>query len=215
MTKDEKEKNTSAAAESAGDKTDGISINYDNLDVEDIMAQIKKRIAENPRAFALEPIDEMALGEGGTGGGAAEGDLHPGARPGFGMSYPGMPELQPEGPKSRVKRILLKLMRPFRPIIKLLILPVNEELVRTVQVLDHTNKKLDYFAAKFDHDLHEAIEHIDRRVVRVDVDVNRRIDELTAKLITTMETTKLLHNLAQEKRRRNRWRKIAMAGATD
>ncbi len=38
---------------------------------------------------------------------------------------------------------MLKLMKPFSPIIKLLVLPVHQELRETIYILDRTNKRLD------------------------------------------------------------------------
>jgi len=156
-----------------------IRIDYENVDVADIMAQIRARIALRPPVPPEEPAD---LEE---------------AAPVFSGSYPeGPSEEPPSGGKGRAKRILLKIMRPFAPVIKLLVLPVNEELVRTVRVLDHTNKKLDYLSAKFDHDLHQSAAGLDRRIIQVDQALNQRIDELAGRLSTTMETVKLLHNLS-------------------
>lgn len=156
-----------------------IRIDYENVDVADIMAQIKARIALRPPVPPEEPagLEEPA--------------------PAFSGSYPEGPlEEPPAGGKGRVKRILLKIMRPFAPVIKLLVLPVNEELVRTVRVLDHTNKKLDYLSAKFDHDLHQSASSLDRRIIQVDQALNQRIDVLAGRLSTTVETVKLLHNLS-------------------
>lgn len=156
-----------------------IRIDYESVDVADIMAQIKARIALRPPVPPEEPagLEEPA--------------------PAFSGSYPEGPlEEPPAGGKGRVKRILLKIMRPFAPVIKLLVLPVNEELVRTVRVLDHTNKKLDYLSAKFDHDLHQSASSLDRRIIQVDQALNQRIDVLAGRLSTTVETVKLLHNLS-------------------
>jgi hypothetical protein len=110
-----------------------IKIDYDNVDVADIMNQIKDRISAMPKK-AAEKGDRIA-------------DYTPSVAP---------PEIPPEGDGSRsgMKSILLKIMRPFSPLIKLLILPVHHELTETVKKLDYANKKLDYWTEKLDRDLH-------------------------------------------------------------
>lgn len=91
-----------------------VKIDYDNVDVARIMAGIKKKIASQP---------------GGDGGDPYEpGVLNSGTQP---------------GPRTGIKRLLLKIMSPFAPLIKLLILPVYEEHRQTVMNLDHTNRRLD------------------------------------------------------------------------
>ena len=151
-----------------------IPIDYDAPDVADIMARIKERIARNPRVPEEEPAPAPERGEDGI---------------------PDRPE-PPEPPdlevRSRAKRILLKLMKPFTPVVKLLVLPVNEELVRTVKIIDHMSKWQNYTSAVINRDL--------RLVIR---DFNRRADELDGRLraletefATSKEHTKLLHNLS-------------------
>lgn len=114
-----------------------IKIDYENIDVADIMDQIKKEISKNPKR------PEWKAGK-------EEWEEAP-------------------GPKSKVRGLLVKLMKPFSPLIKLFILPVYEELRETVRILDQTNKRLDF---------------IDSELKRLDVDLGK-----------TMEYTKLLHNL--------------------
>jgi hypothetical protein len=103
-----------------------------------------------------------------------------------------MPAGQPDSPapdggegRSRAKRLLLKLMKPMTPLIKLAILPVNEELVRTVRVLDHANQQLDYLTAKFDRDIH-----------RVESQLTERLGRIDTQLAITKENVKLLHALS-------------------
>ena len=100
-----------------------IHIDYGNIDVADIMDQIKRLIASHTNGSRLEPDTE-------------EG-------------FPSDPSLgeEEEGkaliPPSRLKAFLLKLIKPFSPLIKLLVLPVYQELRETVINLDLTNKRLD------------------------------------------------------------------------
>lgn len=92
-----------------------ISIDYDRIDVARIMDQIKEQTAAE--AAAESPA-------------AAAGPA-----PGAGIDF--------AAGQGRSRRVLLKVMSPFSPLIKLLILPVYEELRRTVLILDHTNRRLD------------------------------------------------------------------------
>jgi hypothetical protein len=101
----------------------GIRIDYDSPDVEDIMGQIREGIASRPEAAspaaAVEPQPEPP------------------------SPVPPPPELEPL-PLSGARRLLLRLMRPFAPLIKLLILPVHQDFLETVHRLDHTNRRLDF-----------------------------------------------------------------------
>jgi hypothetical protein len=102
-----------------------IKIDYDNINVADIMKQIQADDVVFENSVPEEspsPEDNQASSE---------------------------PSLQIPEPEylpmvsSKKKRILLKLMKPFSPLIKLLILPVHQELRQTVHRLDYTNKRLD------------------------------------------------------------------------
>jgi hypothetical protein len=106
-------------------KKSAIEVDYDNISVPRIMEQIKQKAAEGAR---LE--SETPSGAGGKAVVAPEIDL--GEEP----AAPG------RGGKAR--KVLLKIMSPFRPLIKLLILPVYEEQQQTVRILHQTNKRLDY-----------------------------------------------------------------------
>jgi len=96
-----------------------IKIDYDNIDVKDIMAQIKKRIS-----LAPEPPSEP------------END-----QPEASVYVPYYTsEPVDNDRKARLKKILLKLMNPFYPIIKLLVYPVVSPIQKE---LDKTNRRLD------------------------------------------------------------------------
>jgi len=103
-----------------------IKIDYDDIDVVDIMKQIKKKAAqEQGGPLEEEPLKGLPVikpskfqGESATYGGAS-------------------------GMKTKVKMVLLKIMRPFTPLIKLLVLPVHEEIIETAQNLHQTNLRLD------------------------------------------------------------------------
>jgi hypothetical protein len=68
-----------------------------------------------------------------------------------------------------MRAVLLRLMSPLRPLIKLLILPVDEEYRRTFLVLDQANRRID----------------------RLEIDRDRMSGELDR----MREYTKLLHHL--------------------
>lgn len=90
-----------------------VKIDYDNVDVARIMDGIKKKIASQA------------------------------GRESVGPNEPGVPDSGPQPePRSGIKGILVKIMAPFAPLIKLLVLPVYEEHRQTVMILDHANRRL-------------------------------------------------------------------------
>ncbi len=104
-------------------ESEDIRIDYDHLDVSDIMGQIKKKIDSRPKDESVSSVSEKKM--------QAESSLNP-------------PEFEESGfSPSKTKRRMLKLMKPFSPIIKLLVLPVHQELRETICILDRTNKRLD------------------------------------------------------------------------
>ncbi len=153
-----------------------IKIDYDNIDVANIMAQIKAKIAAMPKKppEKIPPPQDFAS---------------PLAPP------PDMPP-ETEGGRSKLKGLLLKIMRPFSPLIKLLILPVHHELTETIKKLDITNRKLDYWTEKLDRDLCRMNETLNARVEEVDGTVNKRLDLAYDEIGRIKEYTKLLHSLS-------------------
>jgi hypothetical protein len=107
-----------------------IEIDYAHLDVGLIMEQIKKKIA-----------DETADAPQASGG-------DPGP----------VPALDLEAGQGKARRMLLRLMSPFKPLMKLLILPIAEENRRSVLILDHANRRLD----RLEHDRHLLTERLNR-----------------------------------------------------
>jgi hypothetical protein len=103
-----------------------IEIDYERIDVAGIMDQIKEQTASE---------DRKAPDASRTKPPAAK-DRDPAAGPG------------------RIRQVLLRLMSPLRPFIKLLVLPLDEEYRRTVLVLDHANRRLDR--------LEKELERVDR-----------------------------------------------------
>ena len=162
--------------ENASENERDIKIDYENIDVADIMDQIKKKIAAQPKK---EP--ELPL---------VESDYIP-----YATTPPEMPP-EASGVRSKIKALLLKIMKPFSPLIRLLVLPVSNELAETVKTLDLTNKKLDYLSEKLHHDLFQLNESLNSRIEVVDKAVNERLDLAFDDIGRIKEYTKLLHSLS-------------------
>ncbi len=173
------------------DTQDSYRIDYDNIDVEDIMRQIKARSESEP-AQKKEPQDSAG----------AEEPASP--REELGV----LPETEEDPgppPPGRVKSILLKLMRPFTPLIKLMILPVHRQLVEAVYHIDRTNRRLD----RFDQDVSRELLQISRALTRLEKRVDkfeqfthesidktfRDLEQLFAETGRIKEYTKLIHAL--------------------
>jgi len=153
-----------------------IKIDYENIDVTNIMAQIKEKVAAMPK----RPPEEILPPQD------------------FASPLVPPPDMPPEteGGRSKLKGILLKIMRPFAPLIKLLILPVHHELTETIRKLDITNRKLDYWTEKLDRDLYRVNETLNARVEEVDSTINKRLDLAYDEIGRIKEYTKLLHSLS-------------------
>jgi len=156
-----------------------IKIDYNNIDVPDIMKQIQAKAASPPKKPPQPKKTESP-------------------------SKPVSQILEPEQvpmvlPKWR--RILLKLMKPFSPLIKLLILPVHNDLMQTVHNLNHVNKRLDYINTKMEQsltklsgELYSTSERLDFKIDRF----NERLDQISLRLEDldkTMEYVKTMHSL--------------------
>ena len=153
-----------------------IKIDYDNIDVADIMAQIKAKVAAMPK----KPPEKILPPQD------------------FSSPLIPPPDIPPEteGGRSKLKGLLLKIMKPFTPLIKLLILPVHHELTETIRKLDITNRKLDYWTEKLDRDLYRVNETVNARIEEVDKTINKRLDLAYDEIGRIKEYTKLLHSLS-------------------
>lgn len=149
-----------------------IRIDYKNIDVADIMAQIKKNIRSRPGEDTV-PV-------------RAEGGMKPDS------STDSAEQGEASIPPSKVKALLLKLMKPFSPIIKLLVLPVHHELRETVYSLDRTNRRLDFQSAH----LNDVLDEIKTNLGRFNSETNKRVDLAFEDLTRAREYVKLLHNLS-------------------
>lgn len=141
-----------------------INIDYDNIDVENIMEQIKERIASRPKDTRSEqPIQSR---------------------------YPSKESLSSSGPeapngkKEKIKNVLLKVFKPLSPLIKLLVLPVYQELTDAVQKLHATNQRIDSLEARVDREFSEIHQEMREFI--------RRLEEFNR----VREYTQLLHNLS-------------------
>lgn len=113
-----------------------IKIDYDSIDVADIMDQIKKKVALKGPAPSPEEVPEEEISP---------------AAPSPAQEEPVMEE-QGLGVRGKIKKIASKFMNPFAPFIKLMVLPVHEEVMETAQDLHQTNLRLD-------DELHKSIEY--------------------------------------------------------
>ncbi len=151
-----------------------IKIDYENIDVEEIMNQIKRKIASRP-AQEIEQQEEETRND-------------------YRETIPPPLTSPPGGLRSKIRRILLKLMRPFAPLIKLMVLPVDEELRETVENLDYANRRLDELTER----LHQEANRIGRLESKIDLNhqlVNERLELAFKDLGRAKEYTKLLHQL--------------------
>jgi len=161
-----------------------IHIDYDNINVEDIMSQIQERIAAQAKIPQAEddPKEQQARS----------------------LSLPELPEPQPTPvPLSKSKQKLLRLMRPFTPLIKLLILPVQHEFTESVYRLDFTNQRLDHLNQKMEQvleslssELYRSTDHLSTKLDGFNDALNQRLDLAFHDLGKAMEYTKLLHSLS-------------------
>ncbi len=93
---------------------------------------------------------------------------------------------------SKTKRVLLKVMKPFSPIIKLLILPVHQELRETIYSLDRTNKRLDVLNDFIDG----ALDEVQKNMWQFSTETNKKVDLTSEDLTKAKEYSKLLHNIS-------------------
>ena len=151
---------------------DEIQIDYDHLDVEAIMTQVKRVAAQNP----AEPV-EAAPAEPPA----------PASRPAPAPAPVPPPVPPAPGLKAVLKEKLLRAMRPFAPVIRFLGLPLHEDIQNTIKQLDQTNRRLDALATEMPVRFAEVVAELEK--------VRSRLDARMADLDRTMEYVKLLHHL--------------------
>ena len=155
-----------------GSVSQEFDLDYENIDVADIMAQIKKKAEALPEDVSSPGADEKKQS------GLPQGDQN--------VTGEEMPS--PSGKKA----LLLKLMNPFSPVIKLLIFPVYQEFRQSVLLLDRTNKRLDDLSSF----LNSALDEVKSSLDRFNTGTNQRVDLAMEDLTRAKEYAKLLHNLA-------------------
>jgi hypothetical protein len=155
-------------AEKKDNTGEEIRIDYDHIDVEDIMDQIKKKIASQPKS----PEDETYI--------------QPAYVPSPAPFSP--PPGAPSGRKAKLKRIFLKLFKPISPLIKFLVLPVHQELKDTIQNVYATNQRIDMLEGMVDENFSQLRQKLDE----VNQATIRRLEELNR----VRDYTRLLHNLS-------------------
>jgi FtsZ-binding cell division protein ZapB len=155
-----------------------VEIDYDCLDVTEIMAQVKRIAASAPADLPREESLETP----------------PEPRP----APPAPSAPPPPGRKERLKLKIHRLMAPFFPLIRLGGLPLHEDIQAAVLQIDAANRRLDELAAR----LQETSERFNRRLDEQAVGFQVRLDALTDRvdfrlvdLDRSMEYIKLLHNL--------------------
>ena len=166
-----------------------IEIDYDRVNVAEIMAKIQKTAAETP-AEVFKPGAPSAASPSSHAPASASSSS-PSAPPQTDWS------LEPQGAKQKIKKIVRKLMRPFFPVIRLLALPIHEELRATIKSLHETNVRLDDLyrllhlqAEESDRKFELDAQRMDRGELRLDL-----LEERLKDLDKSMEYIRLLHNL--------------------
>jgi hypothetical protein len=111
-------------------REEGIDIDYENVDVADIMGQIKRKVAKESKEGSKDDIPQE--------------ESYPDPVP-----FESGAEEPVLGVKGRMKRVLLKIMKPVSPLIKLLVLPVHDQVMQTDQKLHQANMRLDQALDRF------------------------------------------------------------------
>lgn len=119
----------------------GIEVDYEDIDVSPIIEAIKRK----------------AAGENQVDKDGACGDANASSPASQAGPLSQAPDISAR--RSRIKRVLLKLMAPFAPLIKLLVLPVYEEQRQLTLRLHETNLRLDALTARLDGEIEKASRH--------------------------------------------------------
>lgn len=149
-----------------------VTIDYDKLDVSALMEQVKAAAAgakvEDVRADHDRTVPEAVPGD----------EPFPPPPPDLSPPPP-VDEAPPStGPKAKVKRLILKLMRPFFPLIRLLGFPLHEDIRQTQRSLNATDKRLDHLEYQIAQRLTYLENRIDHRLRSLESRLDRRLDRL-------------------------------------
>jgi FtsZ-binding cell division protein ZapB len=154
-----------------------VEIDYDRLDVTEIMAQVKRIAASAPTDLPCEETPKTL-------------PAPPPAAPG--------PSAPPPSRKDWLKLKIHRLMAPFFPLIRLGGLPLHEDIQAAVLQIDAANRRLDELAAR----LQETSERFNHRLDEQAVGFQVRLDALTDRvdfrlvdLDRSVDYIRLLHTL--------------------
>ena len=148
-------------------KENGQKMDYENLDIADIMSQIKRK--NSPSSEDRKGKDE-------------ERDI---SRETENQDIP--PETGMES-RSKIKKFLQKIMKPVSPLIKLMVFPVHQEAMNALSQLDQTNRRLDHLY----QEQMKMMKSLEENLYRL----NDRLDVMSGDSDRAQEVIKLLHNLA-------------------
>jgi hypothetical protein len=112
-------------SDQSGPKT-AVGIDYKNIDVARIMEGIKKSVTVPPLGGPRDVVQPSSAS--GVPASSSRGEEGPGGD---------------TDRRQKIKRVLLKVMSPFSPLIKLMILPVYEEQRQIFLAIHTTNQRLD------------------------------------------------------------------------
>ena len=162
------------------DEPEEITIDYDNIDIQDIMNQIKTKISRSPES-SPDPEESSPAGIGHVSSYVLEPEYTPEPehilQPEYTPEPENIPEPEKQGIMAKVKKFLALLMKPFAPIIKLLVYPVHKELMETIRKLDETNQRMDFLYEKHLPEIRRAIDVVGARIDNFNFNVNNRIDK--------------------------------------
>lgn len=166
----------------AGKETvEGIEIDYDKLDVAAIMDQVK-------RAAALAPVEQAE----------PQGEEPPAVSAEPPAPAPAVPPPSKPGLKEILKLKLSRAIRPFAPAIRILGLPLHEEIQATWTEINGVSRRLDELSERQDRRVEEMQERINRRFDDLWAEFDRFRDRIDVRLVDldqSMEYVKLLHTL--------------------
>jgi len=164
------------------DILDVIDVDYENLDVSVLMDRIQKAAAA-----ASAPEQGAAA--------APPGGLPP-APPAGPPPAPPAPEAGPvpSGTKSKLQGKMVRLLTPFFPLMRLLGLPLHQELRETQQSLHATNVRIDGIVRELGGNLDQA-----RRDLNKSQEYIKLLHNLSHNLILTATTQKIELDMLKSK----------------
>jgi len=166
----------------ARDILDGIDVDYENLDVSVLMDRIQKAAAAAPGPES----GPAAAPPGGPPPGPAA--VPPPTPPGP------LPAPAPAGAKSKIQGRAIRLLTPFFPIMRLLGLPLHQELRATQQSLHATNLRIDGIVRELGGNLDQA-----RRDLNKSQEYIKLLHNLSHNLILTATSQKIELDMLKSK----------------